>query len=173
MALPDYQTLMLPLLKTLGDGKEYHIKQSIEKLAAEFQLTEEDRKLRLPSGTVQIFENRVHWAKTYLKKAGLLDNPRRAHLIITDRGLGVLKSNPPLINVTFLKQFPEFIEFQNLRHDEKTEQTVVESQNNVTPEDLLESGYIRIRTALVEELISKVVSFTSVSFKLEDFQLVI
>src|SRR5687768_15272536 len=107
MAIPDYQTIMLPLLRTLEDKQEYHIRQAIEKLAIKFKLTDEERKTLLPSGTEPVFDNRVHWAKTYLKKAGLLDNSRRAHIIITNRGLDVLKTNLQMINVSYLKQYPE------------------------------------------------------------------
>src|SRR4051794_33402835 len=115
MPVPDYQSIMLPLLKTLQDTNEHHIRQAIESLAQNFNLTNEERKMLLPSGLEPIFDNRVHWAKTYLKKAGLLDNSKRAHLKITARGLDVLKSNPKIINVGFLKQIPEFLEFQGAK----------------------------------------------------------
>ena len=107
MAIPDYQTVMLPLLKTLGNQQEYHIRQAIEKLAINFEITDEERKTTLPSGTQPLFDNRVHWAKVYLKKAGLLDNTRRGYIEISQRGLDVLKSNPSTINVAFLKKYPE------------------------------------------------------------------
>src|SRR6476659_2560482 len=99
MPIPDYQSIMLPLLKTLQSQNEHHIRQTIESLAHDFNLTDEERKTLLPSGLEPIFDNRVHWAKTYLKKAGLLDNSKRAHLKITQRGLEVLKTNPKSINV--------------------------------------------------------------------------
>jgi restriction system protein len=119
----------------------------------------------LPSGLERIFDNRVHWAKTYLKKAGLLDNSRRAHLIITKRGLNILKSNPSFINIAFLKQFPEFLAFQNYKREGKSELSSAEEENNVTPEELLADGYSKIRTSLIEELISKVVSLSAQFFE--------
>ncbi|MCI0498039.1 MAG: winged helix-turn-helix domain-containing protein, partial [Thermoplasmata archaeon] len=97
--IPDYQSIMLPLLRLVADGKEHKFREIIENLAAQFKLTDEERKELLPSGQQPIFDNRVGWAKTYLKKAGLLDSPQRGIVIITTRGLDVLKKNPPEINV--------------------------------------------------------------------------
>lgn len=82
--IPDYQTLMLPLLKLVSDGQEHKYRDIIENLATEFEVTDEERKELLASGNQAIFDNRVGWAKTYLKKAGLLDSPKRATFVITD-----------------------------------------------------------------------------------------
>jgi restriction system protein len=87
MAIPDYQTLMLPILKISGDGQEQRISDVVDQLARDFQLTEEERQQLLPSGKQTTFANRVHWAKTYLGQAGLLEATRRAHFRISDRGI--------------------------------------------------------------------------------------
>ena len=92
--IPDYQSLMLPLMKLVSDGQEHKYRDLIEKLAVEFQITNEERKELLTSGNQAIFDNRVGWAKTYLKKAGLLDSPKRATFIITDLGRETLSKNP-------------------------------------------------------------------------------
>lgn len=113
----------------------------------------------LPSGLEPMFDNRVHWAKTYLKKAGLLDNSKRAHLKITQRGIDVLKTNPPLINVGFLKQFPEFVEFQGGKKVEKDDQAVSD-EVNITPEELLQNAFLKLRTSLAADLIDKVVGMS-------------
>ncbi len=84
--IPDYQTLMLPLLKTVSDGKEYKFSDVVEALANQFKLTAEERKGLLPSGQAFLFSNRVGWARTYLKKAGLLEAPRRGIMLISERG---------------------------------------------------------------------------------------
>lgn len=117
MPIPDYETIMLPLLRLISDSKEYTIRDTVELLADEFKLTESDRKEMLPSGQQTYFHNRVGWARTYLKKNGLIEYPRRGIIKITDRGLQVLKSNPQKIDSDFLKQFPEFVEFKNIKHE--------------------------------------------------------
>jgi restriction system protein len=80
MAIPDYQTIMLPLLKFAADGKEHSTRESIEYLASQFKLTDEERKELLPSGTARLFDNRVGWASTYIRKAGLIESKRRGYL---------------------------------------------------------------------------------------------
>jgi restriction system protein len=94
MAIPDYQTLMLPFLRLLADGSEHTLPEVTESLAVEFNLTEAERNELLPSGNQEIMRNRVGWARTYLKKALLLDAPRRAVFQITDRGRQVLSEKP-------------------------------------------------------------------------------
>ena len=85
MVIPDYETLMLPVLKAVSDGHEHRIGDVIDQLARDFQLTEEERQQLLPSGKQTTFSNRVHWARTYLVQAGLLEATKRAHIRITDR----------------------------------------------------------------------------------------
>ena len=86
MAIPDYETLMLPLLRIAGDGHEHRISDVVDQLARDFKLTEEERQQLLPSAKQTTFANRVHWAKTYLGQAGLLEAAKRAHFRISDRG---------------------------------------------------------------------------------------
>ena len=106
------------MLEQHSDGREYNYRELIELLGNRFQLTESERNELLASGRKRIFGDRVGWAKAYLKKAGLLDSPRRAVSIISQRGLGVLKNKPNVINIQFLKQFPEFNELSSLKLDE-------------------------------------------------------
>src|ERR1700680_4419524 len=113
MAIPDYQGLMLPLLKTAADGKEHKKREVLNELAKQFGLTENERKELLPSGNQEIFDNRLGWARTYLKKAGLIRYTQRGHFEITDRGKAVLAQNPEVVNVRYLRQFPEFREFHS------------------------------------------------------------
>ena len=87
MAIPDYQSIMLPLLEYAGDQREHTRRQAVEDLANRFNLTDEEVRELLPSGRQSVFENRVGWARTYMKKAGLLESPKRAVFRITDRGL--------------------------------------------------------------------------------------
>src|SRR5436853_7174496 len=105
MPVPGFQEIMYPLLKLIGDGKEHNFRDVIETLANGFKLTDEERRELLQSG-MQIFDNRVGWARTYMKKAGLLDSPRRAVIQITERGKEILKQKPKDVNVKFLNQYP-------------------------------------------------------------------
>ncbi len=110
--IPDYQSLMLPLIKIVSDGKEYKLNDVVEILAKKFNLTNEERAELLPSGQTFLFGNRVGWARTYLKKSGLLDSPKRGIIVITERGKEILNENPSEINIKLLRRFPEFLEFQ-------------------------------------------------------------
>lgn len=158
MPIPDYQTIMLPLLKQLSDRKEYLFKDVMALLGKRFRLTEEEMSELLPSGQSLLFANRVGWARTYLKKAGLLDSPKRGVVCITERGLQVLKGNPKKIDNNLLKQFPEFVEFQNIKKEdsgslEQIDTTQVEKQ---TPEETIDLAYQNIRQSLAQELIDTV-----------------
>lgn len=153
MSIPDFQQIMLPILKIVQDGQEHHIQEVIEDTAKMFQLTEEERSHRLPSGYQTTFDNRVGWARTYLKKAGLLKSPSRGMLQITDRGKEVLARNPKKIDTKFLEQFPEYLEFKNYR---KEKEPVIAAE--LTPEEILESSYQDLRNKLAHELLERVKS---------------
>jgi restriction system protein len=155
--IPDYQSLMLPLLKLVSDQKEYKFREVVEKLAGQFNLTADERKELLASGQQPIFDNRVGWAKTYMKKAGLLDTPKRGTVVITPRGLDVLKQNPPEINARFLRQYPEFIEFQTIKRDASDKEPVEIETDIQTPEETLENAYRKIRKSLSLEILGKVI----------------
>ena len=104
MAIPDYQTVMLPLLRLLEDGQEHSMQETVDGVSDHFDLSAEDRKEPLPSGSQEVIHNRVGWAKTYMVKAGLIASVRRGSFRITDEGAKVLASNPPKIDVKFLEQ---------------------------------------------------------------------
>lgn len=162
MAIPDYQSIMLPLLKLAGDRNEHSLRETIETLAEEFKLTPSERKELLPSGQQAIFDNRVGWARTYLKKAGLLETTRRGYFCISDRGLKVLQNRPPTINNKFLEQFDEYLEFRNKRNSSQQESTqknsIIETpeESLETPEESLESAYQKLREDLAAELLQAI-----------------
>lgn len=157
MTIPDYQSIMLPLLNFAADNQEHSVREAIDHIADTFQLTERDRKEVLPSGSQYVIDNRVGWARTYLKKAGLLETPKRSYLKITDLGMDVLKKNPPEINVKFLEQFPLFIEFRNTKKEkDEQENREVDSSSSQTPQELLEYGYQKIKNDLSQELLGLV-----------------
>ncbi len=155
MAIPDYQSIMLPLLKYAADGKDHPIREAIDALADQFNLTEQEKRELLPSGQQAIFDNRVAWARTYMKKAGLLEAPRRGHIQITKRGMDIIAQRPPRVDVDFLEQFPEFIEFRTLRHP-KSEPGGQPTDLNRTPEELLETAYQNLRENVANDLLQQI-----------------
>lgn len=158
MPIPDFQTVMLPFLAYMSDNNEHSLRQVIEHLASHFELAPADRQEMLPSGTKPIFDNRVSWAKTYLLKAGLLESPKRAIFKITPRGQQVLGQNHQRIDIAFLKQFPEFIEFLRPGNSNESQQVTSEHNDTVqsTPEEILEDSYQNIRRTLAQDLLAKI-----------------
>jgi restriction system protein len=149
---------MLPLLKlaATNPGEELSLQSAVETLSEQFSLTDEERQQLLPSGRQPIFVNRVGWARTYMKKAGLLEQTRRGYFKISERGLSVLSQNPPAINVNFLERFPEFIEFRNTRNERTTEGTGDDAVDTRTPEELLEIEYQKIRDDLASQILQTI-----------------
>lgn len=160
MAIPDYQALMLPVLKLASDGKDHKFSQAVEELAQLFKLTTEERNELLPSGGQAVFNNRVGWARSYLKQAGLLASPRRGYFSITEKGKGLLENNPKHIDASVLERYPEFIEFKNRKRDkgevEPEPLFSYISDSTLTPEDALASAYNKLRSALELEILSAV-----------------
>ena len=106
MPIPDFQTLMRPLLELHSDKNEHLNRDLVDTLAQQFKLTEEERREMLPSGRAKLFDNRVGWAKTYIANAGLIQSPKRAISVITERGIEVLNQGQP-INLKLLKGITE------------------------------------------------------------------
>src|ERR1700730_4895534 len=153
MAIPDYQSIMLPLLKFAGDEKEHSMMEAIDALSKFYKLTEEELNEWLPSKKQRIFQNRVNWAKAYLKMAGLVENTKRSYFKITQRGIDTLKEGPPIINHKYLRKFPDF---NNLRESWKKNSPskdidisqIIEIPDTNTPEEILDSAYRKIRESL-------------------------
>ena len=150
MTIPDYQTIMLPLLKVIADKKEHSKQEVVNTLANFFKLTEKERKVLLYSGKQELFDNRVGWAKTYLKKAGLLNSTRWGYFTITDRGLALLKTNPSKIDVNLLKKYTEFKEFVSYKgaNSEETEEI-----QNETPKETISAAAQRLNDSLAKEVL--------------------
>jgi restriction system protein len=156
MAIPDYQTLMLPLLRLASDRKEHQLRAVTETLADEFALSSEERNELLPSGSQFVFANRVSWARTYLKQAGLIDSPRRGFFRITQRGLALLQEKPLCIDVNLLERFPEFLRFRARRWEKASASTPALPESGETPEDALAAAYQTLRADLEVELLQQV-----------------
>ncbi len=159
MAIPDYQSLMLPVLLASADG-EIRISDAVDQLAQKLSLKPEERAELLPSGKQTMFSNRVHWAKTYLGKAGLLESTRRGHFKITSRGREVISSNPGRIDINFLNQFEEFRQFKeksaqsDVRDSAPAEPTVTARKE--TPDEIMRVAHRQIDASLAQELLDRI-----------------
>lgn len=157
MAIPDYQTCMLPFLQFLEDGAERTLRETEDRLALHFKLTAAERAELLPSGQQGIFTNRIGWARTYLKKAGLLESPKRGVFKITERGQKVLSSLPSRVDVKYLERFPEFIKFREISKSGNSLSTPTEQVPTLTtPEETIELAYQGLREQLASELLSRI-----------------
>lgn len=146
---------MLPLLEVAADKQEHSLRETVDTLAAAFKLSQEELKEMLPSGQQEIFVNRVGWARTYLKKAGLLESTRRGHFQITPRGLDVLSSRPARIDVRYLDQFDEFQQFRSLKKSRSEDSNNPEIALETTPEEALETAYKSLRDSLASDLLQQ------------------
>jgi len=161
MPIPDFQTLMRPLLNAHADLKEHLNRDLVQQLADQFQLTEEERREMLPSGRARLFDNRIAWAKSHILQAGLLIAPRRAISVITERGIEALKNHPQKIDLRVLQEFEEYREFRNRRKNEDDSSNLAieeESDTGLTPEELLEDAYLNIRRQVESELLTQIKS---------------
>jgi len=164
---------MLPLLKIASNGEELNLRSILEILAEEFCLTNSERTQLLASGKQTVFFNRAAWAQTHLKQAGLFDSPRRGGVVITARGLQVLRENPDAVDVNLLERFPEYLDFRSRRRstnikpvaesDNRTGETVVSAYQEVpddseveSPEEVLASAFLQVRNDLEAELLQQV-----------------
>lgn len=165
MTIPDYQTLMLPLLKAVGDKKVHQIRDLYKVLSDEFKLSEDEREKRLPSGRETYIKNRISWARTYLRKAGLVSSPAKGQVKITTKGIEVLDSNISKIDNRYLRKFEGFVKFRPRSSDKVSkirkqepnhETTAAEDDSRSTPEENIDSAYLALRDALVSDLIEEI-----------------
>lgn len=164
MAIPKYDELMKPMLEVISDGKQYTMKSLERILADREKLTDAELKELLPSGRQTVFKNRVGWAKTYLKKAGLVYSPVRATIEITDAGRQVLKEDPDTINSKYLDRFPAFHNFVSV--SDAAEPIVQESDStDMTPDDMLEESYKKINDSLADEILEEVMKIKPYTFE--------
>lgn len=181
MTIPDFQTLMYPLLRVVGDGGEHRAREYVEELAQDFGLSESERRQLLPSGRQSVFDNRVGWAATYLVKAGLLERTGRGAVRATDRGRRALGTDVARIDIPYLSQFPEFEQFRRKASTGSESDNVAAATNGApdpipsppgsaiagsgarqapvsqqTPAELLEASYRGLRQALADDLLERI-----------------
>lgn len=163
--IPSYQEFMRPFLEIAhqADGKEVRLRDVINQLADKFCLSEAEREETLPSGRQSILDNRVGWARTYLTKAGLLKTTRRAHFVITARGISALQDPSVKINNDYLKQFDEFVAFKQKTNESDTPSVDVES--DITPDEALRAAYKKINDALAQDILDRTRKVTPAFFE--------
>lgn len=156
MAIPDYQTTMLPLLKFASDNQEHRFRDAAQTLADEFDLTEEERKELLPSGQQAIFNNRVGWARMYLVKAGLIEATRWGYFKITEQGHKALAQKPERIDKNFLMQFPDFVKAWESSKGKRKPEKAESVPSETTPEESLESAFQELNESLASDLLEAI-----------------
>lgn len=167
MAIPDFQSLMRPLLELAQDGRDHTLSEARDVLARQFELTDKDRSELLPSGRQRRFDNRVAWAKVHMDRAGVLTSPKRGLFRITDRGKTLLRERPERIDMALLSRFEEFRAFRasSRRGDAEADTSSVEARPEETPDEILEQAYSSLRTQLASDLLSRVKASTSTFFE--------
>jgi restriction system protein len=168
MSIPDFQTIMRPLLFSISDGIEHDLKEIKRVLVAEFKIKEDELRIKIPSQRAFLFDNRLGWANTYLKKAGLITSQRRGYLQITDSGKRFLNDHKEQIKVADLKKIEQFKSFHKIKS--KTEETIQVDEisiedTNKSPEEIIDSAYDLIFNGLVVELLSTIKSCSPLFFE--------
>jgi restriction system protein len=168
MPIPDFQTLMLPVLK-LSAEREWRISDAVERLADDYNLSQEERTTLLPSARQTTFANRVGWAKSYLAKAGLIKPTKRAHFCISEQGKAVLVSPPDRITIKYLSQFPEFELFRKANETgngvSEAQQTELPHESTLTPDETIRNAHIQLQQELADELLLRIRSGTPAFFE--------
>jgi len=157
MPIPDFQSIMRPLLEAHQDGEEHVNRDLIALLADHFDLSEDERRKMLPSGGAKLFDNRVGWAKTHIAQAGLLSSPRRAISTITERGREVLRDYPDRVDLRVLNEFEDYREFRTRRRNSEASEEPSEGISNAqTPEESLENEYQKVRQQVEADLLKQI-----------------
>jgi len=162
--IPDFQSIMLPFLMILSDGEEHTTIETNQKLATHFNLTDEELNEFLPSGVAKTFPNRVAWAKSHFKMAGLLENTKRSSFKITEGGKQLLETNPAEINLKILRTIPAYQERTGRTREDSSVEVDI-SQTHATPEEIIENSYLTIRKNLAQELLFKIKSSSPAFFE--------
>ena len=154
MAIPDFQSVMSPLLEAHIDGKEHVNRKLVDQLADHFGLNDEERREMLPSGGARLFDNRVGWAKTHVTGAGLLESPRRGISIITQRGRDVVREHPEVVDLRVLNEFENYREFRKgKRSTEEPEEPSTQTVESQTPEEQFDNAFQTVREQVESDLL--------------------
>lgn len=161
MSVPKYHELYAPFLKTLQDGQIHNMKEIRQSVADQMHLADADLAERLPSGKQAVFENRLGWCRTYLKKAGLIESPARAQFVLTEEGKKALP-DADIIDDRYLRKYASFRVFQNL--DSSDTAPVVEAIEK-SPEEVLEDAYAELNASLADDLMTEIMKLEPTDFE--------
>ena len=165
MPIPDFQSVMRPMLVAINDGNPKLMADVLEDVCSHFQLSEEEQAQRLPSGKQSYIKNRVGWARTYMKKAELLTSPGKGLIQITDRGRQAMEECPERVTVRYLKNYQEFVDFHtHTPSEEKTGQQEPETSND-TPDEQLQQAHTSLMESLADELLDTITAATPAFFE--------
>lgn len=167
MSIPDYQALMLPVLRIAAAG-ETRVPAAADAIADQLGLSEAERAELLPSGRQRVLQNRIHWAKFYMGKAGLIDSPARGRFVASDAGRMLLQSSPSTINVETLKQYPAFVEFYkagNATSPDEAPATLTAAEGTATPEEQIDAAHSVLHAALKADLLQRIWAQSSAFFE--------
>jgi restriction system protein len=175
MAIPDFQSLMLPMLRRLEDGRPRSVRRELsEELADEYGLSAEERSRLLPSGGDKLFQNRLAWATTHMSRAGLIERPVRGQVQITAEGRTALASNPGRIDMKFLRRYPSYVEAARAKDElEISTAATAPLEAGATPDELVETAVSAMRSAIETELLSRVMSAPPAFFESLVIQLLV
>ena len=170
MTIPDYQTLMRPVLASPADGQIRRSRDVIEAMADEFGLTPEERSAKVPSGQKRI-DNRAGWAMSYLSQAGLIERPGRGLVKISDEGRAALDKYPQRIDAKALEAYPSYLEFRDRKRGRSaddgggTEKPSGDDEDSSTPNDLAERAERINRTAVEREVLAAALKLSPTGFE--------
>lgn len=171
MTIPDFQTVMRPVLTLLSDGKVWSTRDVIGAIADQFRLTDEERAQLIPSGRQRTIDNKVHWSLTHMSQAGLLERPVRAHVQITDAGRAVLARHPERVDMKVLQAFPSYMEFRERTHakkgtDDKSAAMAASTEEEAaSPQDLLDAAVAENRAAVEGEILKRALALSPTGFE--------
>ena len=168
MAIPDYQTLMLPVLTVAAEG-EARVPTASSRIADQLGLTEDEREEMLPSGAQRLLHNRIHWAKFYMSKAGLIETPRRGVFVASETGRALLARKPARIDVELLRSYPPFVEFYTANtltgSPAETQAATAATASTSTPEEQIDAAHAVLTSALRTELLTRILEQTPTFFE--------
>ena len=165
MPVPDFQTIMLPLLQIVNDGEAQKTGEVVKRVGEHFNVTPDEMKELIPSGRAKLISNRVGWATTYLRKAGLLRSDKRGYIQVTDTGQIVVKENPKQINIKYLEKFPAFLEFRKKQKKDKPKSSNNSKPEADTPEQIIGEQIITINKSIEDDLLEQIFANTPEFFE--------
>ena len=158
MSIPKYYELYCPFLAAIHDGNTHALKDIRLVVAERMCLSDDDLTERIPSGRQCVFDNRLGWARTYLKKAGLIDAPQKAHFRITDEGKRLLESGIAITDDLLAQRYPQFAEFKGKRGSVTNELPIIDTTE--TPQEALDRAYQAINMRLADDLLTEIMNQT-------------